>query len=136
MARRRSEQSIFFPWERSGGPFGRVGFTRARPFVAAAAMVLLLFVLGARERRRTGIRSTRATLGVVHVAVDAYRADHERHCPASLDALRKDGYLAVAPVDAWGHPLRLWCPGRRDATSYELTSDGPDGDIGGLDRVE
>jgi general secretion pathway protein G len=137
MARRRTgEQTIFFPWERGGSVWGRRGITRARPFVAGAAMILLLLVLGARERRLVGIRSTRATLSVVHAAVDAYRADHQRACPASLEVLTKEGYMTIAATDAWGRPLRLTCPGRQDPLGYELTSDGPDGEIGGLDRVE
>jgi general secretion pathway protein G len=111
---------------------------RARPFVAGAIMVLVLLLLGAREHRLTGIRSTRATLGVVHSAVDAYRADHERRCPPTLDVLEKEGYLAkeTKPVDAWGRPLRLICPGRFDPEGYDLMSDGPDAEFGGLDRVE
>lgn len=137
MARRRQrEQTIFFPWERGGGFFRRSGLSRARPFAAAIAMVLLLLVLGARERRKTGIRQTRATLGVVHTAVAAYRADHERRCPESLAVLKRERYLAIDPVDAWGHPLRLTCPGRKDPGGYDLMSDGPDGEMGGLDRVE
>jgi general secretion pathway protein G len=47
-----------------------------------------------------------------------------------------EGYLAIDPVDAWGRPLRLTCPGRNDPTRYDLMSDGPDGELGGLDRVE
>lgn len=137
MARRRQrEQTIFFPWERGGGFFRRSGLSRARPFAAAIAMVLLLLLLGARERRKTGIRQTRATLGVVHGAVATYRADHERRCPASLADLKRERYLAIEPVDAWGHPLRLTCPGRKDPDGYDLMSDGPDGEMGGLDRVE
>src|SRR6185295_11978143 len=102
MARRRPrEQTIFFPWERGGGFWRRRG-SRARPVLAGIAMVLLLLLLGARERRLVGIRSTRATLGVVHAAIDAYRADHERKCPASLDALKTEGYLGIDPIDAWG----------------------------------
>jgi general secretion pathway protein G len=137
MARRRQrEQTIFFPWERGGGFWRRRGVSRARPFAAALGMGVLLLLLGARERRLVGIRSTRATLGVVHTAVDAYRADHERKCPSSLDALKGEGYLAIDPTDAWGRPLRLTCPGRRDPEGYELMSDGPDREMGGLDRVE
>jgi general secretion pathway protein G len=133
--RRQREQNIFFPWERGGGFFRRRG-SRLRPALAAVGMIGLLLLLGARERRLTGIRSTRATLGVVSAAVDAYRADHERRCPPALDALRSEGYLAIDPVDAWGRPLRLTCPGRRDPAGYELMSDGPDREMGGLDRVE
>jgi general secretion pathway protein G len=136
MARRTRQQTIFFPWERGGGFWARRGLIRARPFVAGALMVILLLLLGARERRLVGIRSTRATLSVVRSAVDAYRADHERRCPATLDLLEKEGYLATKPVDAWGRPLRLMCPGRWDPEGYDLMSDGPDGEIGGLDRVE
>src|SRR5690349_20198804 len=120
MARKRQrERTIFFPWERGGGLFRARGFDRAWPFVAAGAMVLLLILLGVRERRRIGIRSTRATIGVVNAAVDAYRADHEGHCPATLASLKTDGYLALDPVDAWGRPLRLTCPGRRDPKRYD-----------------
>lgn len=137
MARRRQrEQTIFFPWERGGGGFWRRPGSRARPVMAAVAMILLLLVLGARERRLVGIRSTQATLGVVHAAVGAYRADHQRNCPPSLQALKAEGYLGVDPIDAWGRPLRLTCPGRKDPAGYELMSDGPDREMGGLDRVE
>ncbi len=137
MARRRQrEQTIWFPWERGGGLLRRTGLSRARPFAASLAMALFVLLLGARERRRTGIRATRATLSVVHSAVDAYRADHERRCPPSLAALKTEGYLPTEASDAWGRPLRLTCPGRKDPDGYDLMSDGPDGEMGGLDRVE
>lgn len=135
MRRRPREQTIFFPWERGGGFFRRRG-SRLGPLAAAAGMIALLLVLGARERRLVGLRSTRATIGLVASAVDAYRADHERRCPATLDGLKVENYLAVDPTDAWGRPLRLVCPGRRDPQGYELMSDGPDREMGGLDRVE
>jgi general secretion pathway protein G len=86
--------------------------------------------------RGGGLFRTRATLSVVHGAITLYRADHERRCPASLEELKREGYLAIDPVDAWGRPLRLTCPGRKDPEGYDLMSDGPDGEIGGLDRVE
>lgn len=137
MARRRQrEQTIFFPWEKGGGFLRRSGLARARPFVAALGMALFLLLLGSRERKEAGIRSTRVTLDLVYTGLDAYRADHEGHCPADLADLRKNGYLATAPIDAWGHALRLVCPGRKDPHGYDLLSDGPDGEIGGLDRVE
>lgn len=137
MARRRkTEQTIFFPWERTV-PFLRgLGLSRARPFVWAAGMAALVLLLGVRERREIGIRSTRATIGVVAQAVDAYRADHARSCPSSLGELQTQGYTKVSTVDAWGRPLRLLCPGFSNPDSYDLMSDGPDGVFGGLDRVE
>lgn len=137
MARRRQrEQTIFFPWERGGGFWRRTGLSRARPFAAGLGMALLLLLLGARDRDRAGERSTRATMSVVHRALELYRADNGRKCPGSLAELKEKGYLTIEPIDAWGRPLRLTCPSRRDPDGYDLMSDGPDGEIGGLDRVE
>lgn len=134
MRKRARDQTIFFAWERGGGFLS--GIARAKPFAAALVMILVLLLLGARERRRTGIRSTRATLGVVAAAVDAYRADHQMKCPEKIEMLKTEGYLAIDPIDAWGRPLRLFCPGRKNQQGYDLFSDGPDGILGGLDRVE
>ncbi len=137
MSRKRPrETTIFFPWERSKSFFGPRGVARAKPFAAAFAMIFVLALLGARERRQTGIRATRATLGIVAAAVDAYRADHERKCPEKVELLKSEGYLSIDPKDAWGRVFRLVCPGRQNPDSYDLMSDGPDGQIGGLDRVE
>jgi general secretion pathway protein G len=99
-------------------------------------MAVLLLILGARERNHVGERSTRATLSVVHRALENYRGDNERKCPSSLEELKQKAYLAIEPIDAWGRPLRLTCPGKKDPDGYDLMSDGPDGEIGGLDRVE
>jgi general secretion pathway protein G len=134
VARRRRERTIFFPWERRSGLWRQP--LRSRPLLAAVGMMVLLLALGARERDRTGRRSTRAILLVVHDAVDAYRADHDGRCPPSLSKLKDDGYLYIDPRDAWGRPLQLTCPGRRNPASYDLISFGPSGDMRGIDRVE
>lgn len=137
MVRRKArEQTIFFPWERPGTFIKRLGLSRARLLVAIAAFIGLFVLLGVRERRAIGVRLTRATIGVVAKGVDKYRADHEGKCPPDLADLKKDGYIAFDPVDAWGRPLRILCPGFTNARSYDLLSDGPDGAFGGLDRVE
>jgi general secretion pathway protein G len=133
--RKKREQTIFFPWEKRGSLL-RSRWMQSRALFAALIMVLLLVYFGMRERARTGIRSTRATLLVVREAIDAYRADHEKKCPPSLAALKTEGYLKIDPVDAWGRPLSLTCPGRRNPESYDLISYGPSGDQRGLDRVE
>ena len=135
MARRRREQTIFFPWERRGSLL-RLPWTRTRPMFAGLAMIVLLLLLGARERNKIGVRSTRATILVVRDGLDGYRADNEWSCPPSLSALKDAGYIRVEPVDAWGRPLQLTCPGRRNPESYDLVSFGPSGDMRGLDRVE
>lgn len=36
-------------------------------------------------------------------------------------------YLKKVPKDAWGHDLHYECPGQYNEDSYDLSSDGPDG---------
>ena len=46
-------------------------------------------------------------------------------------------WLADTPaIRRSGGVLRVTCPGRRDLKGFEVSSDGPDGLPGGLDRVE
>lgn len=136
MAKRRRVSSIVLPWERRGGLLRRLGLGRFRPAILGILVLGLLVLIGYRDRQRTGERATRAALLVTSRAIDAYRADNEGRCPRRLEDLRTQGYLAELPHDAWGRPLRLTCPGRKDPTGYDLSSDGPDGEPGGLDRIE
>jgi general secretion pathway protein G len=134
--RRSSERQIFFPWERRGGFLRRFRLDQARPFLVVVLSVGLVLLVGVRERRESGIRRTRATLINVRSAVDSYLADHDGGCPAGgLKGLGSYAPFEEEPRDAWGKPLRLSCPGMQHAR-YDLYSDGPDGEHGGLDRIE
>ncbi len=133
---RRRESRVFFPWERRRGVFGVLGRARVRMVAAVVVALLLILWIRAREERAAGVRATRATLTTTHRAVSAYRADHSGSCPRELGDLVTGGYQQGMPIDAWGRPLRLTCPGRRDPRGFDLASDGPDGVPFGLDRVE
>jgi general secretion pathway protein G len=93
-------------------------------------------VLHRREENAAAVRATRATLTTAWSGVLRYRADHGGACPKATGELVASGYVRDPPLDAWGRPLRLVCPGRRDPLGFDLSSDGPDGVPGGLDRVE
>lgn len=136
MRQRRGERTVHLPWERRGGLVRRLGLDRLRPLLVALAAASFVLLLVVRERHATAGRATRAALLGARRGLDAYRADHGGKCPARLDDLRRAGYLASAPLDAWGRSLRLVCPGRKDPQGYDLSSDGPDGEPGGLDRIE
>lgn len=136
MKRRRRPSRVFFPWERRRGLFGVIGRARMRIVLSIVAAALLVLWIREREERAAGIRATRATITTMYRAVAAYRADHAGKCPRDLGELVQGGYSRQVPVDAWGRPLRLTCPGRRDPRGFEISSDGPDGIPGGLDRVE
>lgn len=133
---RGSEKRSFFPWERRGGLFRRLGLYRLGPLVIAFGLIGLLVLVVVRERRQAGVRRTRALLLDVRQAVDAYLADHKGQCPDSFAALADYGAFRGTPKDAWGHPLTLICPGAEPGEAYRLISAGPDGIAGGLDRIE
>lgn len=131
-----SERRSFFPWERRGGLFRRLGLYRLRPLLLLSCLLGLLVLVVVREREAAGIRLTRALLLDVRQAVDAYLADHKGECPESFAALTDYGTFKATPQDAWGQPLTLICPGSEPGEAYRLISAGPDGVAGGLDRIE
>jgi general secretion pathway protein G len=136
MAARSRVSKVFFPWERRRGLFGVLGRARVRLVAGVVLGLVLVVSIRAREERAAGVRSTRATITQAQLAVMAFRADHAGACPKELGELVVGGYAREAPIDAWGRPLRLACPGRRDPHGFDLVSDGPDGVPYGLDRVE
>jgi general secretion pathway protein G len=135
MARSRVSK-VFFPWERRRGLFGVLGRARVRLVAAVGVGLLRIVWIRAREERAAGVRATRATITTAHDAISAFRADHGGACPKELGELVAGGYAPEIPIDAWGRPLRLTCPGRRDPRGFDLASDGPDGVPFGIDRVE
>jgi general secretion pathway protein G len=136
MQRRRDEPKVFFPWERRRGLRALLGRARARQVLAVVGVLTALYVFAERERNARALRSTRAEITTATNAIAAWRADHDGACPATLADLVVGGYLRGVPRDAWGHPLRVTCPGRRDPKGFDVASDGPDGERGGLDQVE
>ena len=135
MVRPRASK-VFFPWERRRGVFGILGRARVRLVVAGVLALLLIIWIRSREERAAGVRATRATITRAQGAISAFRADHGGACPKELGELVTGSYVSEAPIDAWGRPLRLTCPGRRDPRGFDLVSDGPDAVPFGLDRVE
>jgi len=135
-SRKPAIRNIFLPWERRVGILRRLGLSRLRPFLLVVAVLAVIVVIGVRERQKTGERATRAAIVVVRRGIDAYRAEHDGKCPRQLEELETLRYLTSVPDDAWGRPLRLMCPSRREGVAYDLSSDGPDGEPGGLDRIE
>ena len=134
--KRQRASKVFFPWERRRGVFGVIGRARARIVLGVAVALAVILWMRGREERSAAIRATRASITTMYRAVASYRADHSGACPRELGELVLGGYSRDVPVDAWGRPLRLTCPGRGDPRGFEISSDGPDGVPGGLDRVE
>jgi general secretion pathway protein G len=136
MAPRREESKILFPWERRRGLRSVFRSHRGRQLLFVVACLAAFGWLRHRDATSRAIRQTRQVIAVATAGIDAWRADHEGTCPSSFTDLVSRGYLYELPVDAWGQPLRMTCPGRATRDRFEVVSDGPDGEPGGLDRVE
>jgi len=133
---RGSTKAVFFPWEKRRGVLGMLQRTRVRAVIGVVVVLGVIYMIRAREERDASVRATRASISTAFFAIQKYRADHSGACPRDLAELPSGGYTRDVPVDAWGRPLRLACPGRRDPKGFDLSSDGPDGIPGGMDRVE
>ena len=136
MALDNREPRVFFPWEKRRGLRSLFGRARARQAALVGGCLVTFLVLRGRERRASDVRATRAAITTAGAAIAAWRADHERACPGSLADLVAAGYVHRVPRDAWGRALRVTCPGRKDPVGFDVSSDGPDGEPGGIDRVE
>ena len=117
---RRFESRVFFPWERKRGIVGILERARARMILVACAVIALVVLVRRREGHAASVRATRTTITTVERAVSSFRADHAGKCPGAISDLVNGGYAHDVPLDAWGRPLRVTCPGRRDPTRFEV----------------
>lgn len=134
--RRQTQQRILFPWDVRVGALRWLLVGRFRSVLTVGGLVGFVTLVAARERSRSGERQTRSAIYDVKQAIDAYMAEHDGACPSSLDEVAAFAKRGAIRRDAWDRPLRITCPGRQPGSAYELTSDGPDGIPGGLDRIE
>jgi type II secretory pathway pseudopilin PulG len=133
MIRRRYKASpIRLPWERESVWLAEL-LSGRRWWLLIASVLLAGFVVlayrAADERART--RATRAAIAEAHRAVAAFVAELGR-CPHSAVELvhpPKAGahYLNELPVDGWGRPLYVRCPGEDPRHVAEVISAGPSG---------
>jgi general secretion pathway protein G len=117
--RRRAETNVYLPWERKRGIAGRFARTRSRQVIGVVIMIGAALLLRRREEQHASVRATRASLTTAYREVGAFRADHAGECPKLWSDLVAQGYARRAPIDAWGRPLRMVCPGRRDPKGFD-----------------
>src|SRR5882672_6223809 len=87
-----------------------------------------------------------AQLGGFKTALDLFEVDNG-HYPKGKSGLNdlvvkpRDAsadwhqYLDNIPLDQWQHPYIYECPGRHNPNSYDLSSAGPDGQVGNEDDI-
>ena len=47
----------------------------------------------------------------------------------------KGPYIQDIPMDPWQHPYQYECPGKHNQTGFDITSAGPDGQLGNDDDI-
>jgi len=113
--------------------------------LAVLAAVVVPKLTGRVENARRG--GTVSTISNIKTALGVFETDMGRY-PTTEEGLRflmenltndplysKGGYLEKWPVDAWGSDFDYKCPGVEFPDSYDLTSPGPDKNLGTDDDI-
>lgn len=109
-----------------------------------AAIVVPKFSGRTEQARVTAAQSQIATFGT---ALDAFEVDLGAYpkgknglaelvqSPANAQNWRGPYLKQNIPNDPWGHAYIYECPGKRNPSSYDIASMGPDGRLGGEDDI-
>jgi len=136
----RRGSALALPWEgraRWLGAFASRSRWQAALLVLAVGGLLFAFVRFADHRRQ--LHLTYVAIAETHRAIAAFRADVGR-CPESPEELvhpPRTGtrYLREIPVDGFGRPLFIACPGRLEEGRPDVVSAGPSGDFFDDDNI-
>ncbi len=108
-----------------------------------AAIVVPKFAGRTEQAREAAAKTQIATFGTV---LDAFEVDNGYYpkgknglgdlVQSPRDAKNWRGpYIKEVPKDPWGNDYVYECPGKNNPTSYDITSMGPDGQLGGTDDI-
>lgn len=108
-----------------------------------AAIVVPKFAGRTEQAREAAAKTQLSTFGTV---LDAFEVDNGYYpkgksglndlVAAPRDAKNWRGpYIKEVPKDPWGNDYVYECPGKNNPTSYDVSSMGPDGQLGGTDDI-
>jgi general secretion pathway protein G len=144
------------PHSRLSGLPSHLGRPRAQGAFTLIELLLVLVILGilaaivvpkfsgrTEQARRTAAQTQIAAFST---ALDAFEIDvgyYPKGKSGLLDLVQqpretdswRGPYLKDVPRDPWGNEYIYECPGRYNASSYDLQSMGPDGRVGGDDDI-
>ena len=130
-------------------PLHRAGFTLIELLLVLvilgvlAAIVVPKFAGRTEQARQAAAKTQVSSFATV---LDAYEVDNGFYpkgksglndlVQASRDAKNWRGpYLKEVPKDPWGNDYVYECPGKNNPTSYDVSSMGPDGQMGTEDDI-
>jgi general secretion pathway protein G len=109
--------------------------------IGILAALVVPKMVGRSEQARQA--AARADLSSIKTALDAFEVDNGYYPKNSLDLIQqprdvknwRGPYLDKIPQDPWGNTYVYAYPGRHNASSYDLSSIGPDGKGGTDDDI-
>jgi hypothetical protein len=131
---RRARTSIALPWERQGSRLRELVATGQWRRVALALVALgIAGGIWQSAEARGKVRRTREEIAETRRALAQFR-EHMGRCPYSIGELVHPSragvrYLRDEPLDGWGNPLWVRCPGRYDEGGVDVVSAGPSGNF-------
>jgi len=137
---RERARQVTLPWEpRVGLLRDLLSGRRIRLVPIAIAIALALGFVASHALAERDLVRTRDVIDRTHRAIARFRADMGR-CPSTVRELvhpPRTGahYLESEPLDAWGHPLWVRCPGRYYPDGEDVVSAGPSGSFLSDDNV-
>jgi type II secretory pathway pseudopilin PulG len=114
------------------------GMTRVEAMVVVANLGLFLgtgAVYAFVQREKKKIHQTRLAMYDVHRAFLRFRTEKGVACPKSVTELFADAGGKGPPVDAWGEPFELICPGDYNREGADFFSKGRDKQMGTPDDI-
>jgi general secretion pathway protein G len=99
-----------------------------------AGMVVVVFSGSATEAK---IKAARGDIKMYESALELYSLNNNDQYPESLGALAngKKKYIKDVNTDPWGNPYNYDRPGKKHPESFDLYSNGPDGQRGTADDI-
>ena len=109
--------------------------------IGILAALVVPKMMGRSEQARQA--AARADISSIKTALDAFEVDNGYYPKSIMDLIQSPQdvknwhgpYLDKVPQDPWGNNYIYACPGRHNATSYDLSSSGPDGKEGTDDDI-
>lgn len=141
MARRRVISSLALPWERQGSRLrDSLSGVRWRVLAGVLALAAIGWAIWGSAAERERERRTHEVIAETRRALAQFREDVGR-CPHTIRELVHPvragaRYLREEPVDGWGNPLWVRCPGRYDPDGVDVVSAGPSGNFLVDDNVQ
>jgi hypothetical protein len=139
--RSKRRRGVWLPWERRTLGLRRVlGSRRWSAWLVALVLGLMAWKAWKLAEHAERVRVTRTAIAQVQRAVEAFQADTQR-CPRSTVELVHSPragarYLDEVPLDGWGRPLYVRCPGRIDPERAEVISAGKSGSLWVDDNID